>query len=401
MRSLPILLAGLMLSLQAMAQAAPDAALSTRIEGVVAQAIAEKRLVGAVVLVSRGGKLIHHQAAGLADREAGRRMQEDAIFRFASVTKPIVSTVVMKLVEEGRLRLDDPVTRFLPDFRPMLPDRTQPVITVRQLLTHTSGLSYRFFEPSGSPYHTLNVSDGMDQPGLSLNENLRRLGQAPLGFAPGAKWSYSLGIDVLGGVLEAASGEPLPALVQRLVTGPLGMKDTGFAVADSTRLAAPYADGKPEPVKITDEMAVPFGASAILFNPSRALEPASFASGGAGMVGTAGDLLRFLEVIRTGGVPILKRGTVAAMMQDQVGVQAATQGPGWGFGYGWAVLDDPQAAATPQAKGTLQWGGAYGHSWFVDPANELVVVALTNTTFEGMAGPFVTQLRDAIYGPAR
>ena len=401
MRSLPILLAGLMLSLQAMAQAAPDAALSTRIEGVVAQAIAEKRLVGAVVLVSRGGKLIHHQAAGLADREAGRRMQEDAIFRFASVTKPIVSTVVMKLVEEGRLRLDDPVTRFLPDFRPMLPDRTQPVITVRQLLTHTSGLSYRFFEPSGSPYHTLNVSDGMDQPGLSLNENLRRLGQAPLGFAPGAKWSYSLGIDVLGGVLEAASGEPLPALVQRLVTGPLGMKDTGFAVADSTRLAAPYADGKPEPVKITDEMAVPFGASAILFNPSRALEPASFASGGAGMVGTAGDLLRFLEVIRTGGVPILKRGTVAAMMQDQVGVQAATQGPGWGFGYGWAVLDDPKVAATPQAKGTLQWGGAYGHRWFVDPANELVVVALTNTTFEGMAGPFVQQLRDAIYGPAR
>lgn len=401
MRSVPILLVGLMLSLQAMAQPAPDPALSARIERVVAQAIAEKRLVGAVVLVSRGGKLIHHQAAGFADREAGRPMQEDAIFRFASVTKPIVSAAAMKLVEEGKLRLDDPVTRFLPDFRPALPDRTQPTITVRQLLTHTSGLSYRFFEPSGSAYHTLNVSDGMDQPGLSLDENLRRLGQAPLGFAPGTKWSYSLGIDVLGGVLEAASGEPLPAVVQRLVTGPLGMKDSGFVVADSTRLAVPYADGRPAPVKITDDMAVPFGTGSVLFTPSRVLDPASFPSGGAGMVGTAGDLLRFLEAIRTGGAPILKRETVAAMMQDQVGVQAATQGPGWGFGYGWAVLDDPKAAATPQARGTLQWGGAYGHSWFVDPTNELIVVALTNTAFEGMAGPFVTQLRDAVYGTAR
>lgn len=401
MRSLPVLLAGLALSPQAFAQPAPDVALSARIERVVAQAIAERRLVGTVVLVSRGGKLVHHQAAGLADREAGRPMREDAIFRFASVTKPIVSAAAMKLVEEGKLRLDDPVTRFLPDFRPALPDRTQPTITVRQLLTHTSGLSYRFFEPSGSAYHTLDVSDGMDQPGLSLDENLRRLGQAPLGFVPGTKWGYSLGLDVLGGMLEAVSGERLPALVQRLVTGPLGMKDTGFAVADPARLAVAYADGKPEPVKIMDGMLVPFGESKISFSPSRIFDPASFPSGGAGMVGTAGDLLRFLETVRTGGGTILRRDTVAAMMQDQVGVQAETQGPGWGFGYGWAVLDDAKAAATPQAKGTLQWGGAYGHSWFIDPANELVVVALTNTTFEGMAGPFVTQLRDAVYGAAR
>lgn len=401
MRSFPILLAGLALSTQAMAQPAPDASLSGRVERVVAQAIAEKRLIGTVVLVSRGGKLVHRQAAGMADREAGRPMFEDAIFRLASVTKPMVSAAAMKLIEDGRLRLDDPVTRFLPDFRPVLPDQTRPAITVRQLLTHTSGLSYRFFESPGSAYHTLNVSDGMDQPGLSLSENLQRLGQAPLAFAPGTKWGYSLGLDVLGGILEAASGERVPALIQRLVTGPLGLKDTGFAVADPARLAVAYADGKPEPVKITDGMLVPFGESRVSFSPSRIFDPASFPSGGAGMVATAGDILQFLEAIRTGGGAILRRDTVTTMMQDQVGVQAATQGPGWGFGYGWAVLDDPKAAATPQAKGTLQWGGAYGHSWFIDPANELVVVALTNTTFEGMAGPFVTQLRDAVYGAAK
>jgi CubicO group peptidase (beta-lactamase class C family) len=401
MRSFSIVLTGLALSTPGMAQPVPDASLSARIERVVAQAIAEKRLVGTVVLVSRAGKIVHRQAAGLADREAGRPMSEDTIFRLASVTKPMVSAAAMKLVEEGGLRLDDPVTRFLPDFRPALADRTQPTITVRQLLTHTSGLSYRFFEPPGSAYHKLDVSDGLDQPGLSLQENLRRLGQAPLGFAPGTKWGYSLGLDVLGGVLEAASGDRLPVLVQRLVTGPLGLKDTGFAVADPARLAVAYVDGKLEPVKITDGMLVPFGESKVSFSPNRVFDPASFPSGGAGMVGTAGDILTFLETIRTGGGTILRRDTIATMMRDQVGAQAATQGPGWGFGYGWAVLDDPKAAATPQAKGTLQWGGAYGHSWFIDPANELIVVALTNTTFEGMAGPFVTQLRDAAYGAAR
>jgi CubicO group peptidase (beta-lactamase class C family) len=325
-------------------------------------------------------------------------MREDAIFRFSSVTKPFVSAAAMRLVQDGTLRLDDPVTKWLPDFRPKLADGTEPVITLRQLLNHTSGLTYGLAEPSTHPYHRLGVSDGLDQSGITLDENLRRLGQAPLGFPPGSAWRYSLAIDVLGGVMEKAAGVPLPQVVARTVTTPLGLVDTGFVARDAARLATPYVNAQPEPTRMTENQDVGAGGTAVRFSPSRATDPTAFPSGGAGMVGTAGDVLTFLEALRTGGAPILEPATVATMMKDQVGVQAATQGPGWGFGYGWAVLDDPAAARTPQGAGTIQWGGVYGHSWFVDPKNRLTVVALTNTAFEGMNGAFTVQLRDAIYG---
>jgi CubicO group peptidase (beta-lactamase class C family) len=313
------------------------------------------------------------------------------------VTKPIVSATALKLVEEGKLRLDDPVTRWLPGFRPRLTDGAEPIITIRQLLTHSAGLSYGFLEPVGSVYQALNVSDGMDQPGLSIDENLRRLARAPLAFPPGTAWRYSLATDVLGAVLERAAGEGLERIVRTRVTGPLAMTDTGFLISDRARLATPYADGKPEPVRMQDGTAVPFGHGVVRYAPSRVLDSRSYASGGAGMVGTARDILTFLEAIRTGGAPILSPETVRLMMADHVGPQAQTQGPGWGFGVGWAVLADPAAAGTPQSKGTIQWGGAYGHSWFVDPAQKLSVVALTNTALEGMSGAFPGQIRDAVY----
>jgi CubicO group peptidase (beta-lactamase class C family) len=377
---------------------APDAALAARIDPVIDRAIAEHRLVGAVVLVARDGKVVYRRAAGLADREAERPMREDAIFRFSSVTKPFVSAAAMRLVQDGKLNLDDPVTKWLPDFRPKLADGTEPVITLRQLLNHTSGLTYGLAETATHPYHRLGVSDGLDQSGITLDENLRRLGQAPLGFPPGSAWRYSLAIDVLGGVMEKAAGVPLPQVVARTVTTPLGLVDTGFVARDAARLATPYVNAQPEPTRMTENQDVGAGGTAVRFAPSRATDPTAFPSGGAGMVGTAGDVLTFLEALRTGGAPILKPATVATMMKDQVGVQAATQGPGWGFGYGWAVLDDPAAAKTPQGAGTIQWGGVYGHSWFVDPKNRLTVVTLTNTAFEGMNGAFTVQLRDAIYG---
>jgi CubicO group peptidase (beta-lactamase class C family) len=377
---------------------APDAALKARLDPVIDRAIAEHRLVGTVVLVARDGKVVYHRAAGLADREAERPMREDAVFRFSSVTKPFVSAAAMRLVEQGKLRLDDPVTKYLPDFRPKLADGTEPVITVRQLLNHTSGLTYGLAEPASHPYHALGVSDGLDRSGITLDENLRRLAKAPLGFPPGSAWRYSLAIDVLGGVMEKAAGAPLPQVVADTVTKPLGLADTGFVARDSARLAAAYVNAEPAPKRMTENMDVSLGATAVRFAPSRATDATAFPSGGAGMVGTAGDVLTFLETLRTGGAPILEPATVATMMKDQVGVQAATQGPGWGFGYGWAVLDDPAAAKTPQGAGTIQWGGVYGHSWFVDPTNRLTVVALTNTAFEGMNGAFTTQLRDAVYG---
>lgn len=369
-----------------------------RIDAVIEKALAEKRIVGAVVLAAHNGQIIHRRAAGYSNRETRTPMREDAIFRLASITKPIVTAAAMRLVEEGRLDLHAPVTTWLPEFRPALPDSTRPEITIHHLLTHTSGIGYSFLEPSDGPYHKLNVSDGLDQPGLSLEENLSRLGAAPLAFAPGGGWRYSLGLDVLGGILERLEGRSLAEVVREKVTAPLDLADTDFSVRDTARLAEAYADGNPEPVPMADGIQVPIFGTAACFAPSRILDPKSYPSGGAGMAGTAGDVLRFLEAIRAGGTPILEARTVEAMAADHVGTHGETQGPGWGFGYGWAVLVDPAPTGTPQAPGTLQWGGAYGHSWFIDRANGLSIVALTNTAFEGMSGAFTTGIRDAVYG---
>ncbi|UAL12477.1 serine hydrolase domain-containing protein [Caulobacter segnis] len=376
---------------------APDAALKARIDGVLDRAIAEQRLVGVVVLVARDGKLVYHRAAGLADREAGRPMTEDAVFRFSSVTKPFVSAAIMRLVEQGKVRLDDPVTAYLPDFKPKLASGTTPVITIHQLLTHTAGLTYGLAEGPSHPYHALGVSDGIDLSGISLDENVRRIGQAPLAFPPGSKWRYSVAIDVLGDVVEKAAGKTLPEVVAETVTTPLGLKDAGFVAKDAARLATPYANAQPAPTRMTDNQDVPIGPTFVRFAPSRATHAEEFPSGGAGMVGKAGDVLALLEALRKGGAPILKGATVAEMTKDQVGPQAATQGPGWGFGYGWAVLDDPALAKTPQGAGTLAWGGVYGHNWFVDPKNGLTVVLMSNTAFEGMNGQVTRELRDAVY----
>lgn len=375
---------------------------NARLDRAIDSAINDNRLVGAVILVACDGQIAYRRAVGFLDREAGTPMREDAIFRLASVTKPFVTAAAMRLAERRIIGLDQPVTHWLPDFRPALPDGTQPAVTLHQLLKHTSGLSYGFQEAKGNAYHRLGVSDGLDQPGRGMAENLRRLAQAPLFFAPGTGWRYSLGIDVIGAVLQAARNKPLDAIVRDEVTAPLGLADTGFVVTDRTRLAVPYAKSNGGPVRMEGTTTVPLppvaGEGAIPFTPDRIFDPASFLSGGAGMAGTAADVLTLLEAIRKGGAPILAGTTVAAMLRDQVGPQAQAQGPGWGFGYGGAVLDDPALARTPQATGTFQWGGAYGHNWFVDPANRLSVVALTNTAFEGMAGKFVTDLRDAVYG---
>ena len=371
---------------------------ASRVDAAIERALAEQRIVGAVVMVAQGGALVHRRAGGFADREAGRPMAEDTIFRLASITKPVVAAAAMRLVEERRLGLDDPVTRWLPEFTPRLADGTAPVITLKQLMTHTAGLGYRFAEPEGSLYHRLDVSDGLDQPGLSLAENLGRLVQAPLVYPPGTAWRYSLAMDVMGAVLEAATGQPLPEVVATRVTRPLGLADLGFTVTDLGRLAVPYVDGTP-PAPMTDGQAVPLWEGALRFAPSRALDPRSYPSGGGGMAGTAGDVLRFFEAVRGGA--ILSAATLREMMTDQVGPLAAgALEPGWGFGLGWSVLTDPAAAATPQSRGTIRWGGVYGHTWFIDPSRDLTVVALTDTSFEGLFGAFPIQIRDAVYGVA-
>ncbi|HEY0650644.1 serine hydrolase domain-containing protein [Phenylobacterium sp.] len=364
----------------------PDAALAAALDPVVDAALAEERLAGAVVLVAKDGALAYARAAGHADLETGRPMTRDAIFRASSLTKPIVTAAVLSLVEDGVIGLDDPVIRYLPDFQPKW--QGEPLtITLRHLLTHTAGLSYGFMQPVDGPYLQLGVSDGMDQPGLGFPEELTRITEAGLFFPPGAAWLYSVGLDVLGAAVEEATGKSLPEVVRERVTGKLGLADTDFAVSDPARLARPYADGPPpQPMGATH--IVPFAElSGIKFAPERIFTPGSFPSGGAGMACSAPDFLTFLEAMRTGGGGVVSAETAQAMMTNQTGSHAiVTSGPGWGFGFGGAIMLDPAASGSPLPAGAWMWGGVYGHSWFVDPAGGKSVVLMTNTSTEGMSG---------------
>jgi CubicO group peptidase (beta-lactamase class C family) len=373
-----------------------DVDVSTRIDRVIEGALTDRRIVGTVVLVARHGDIVYGRAAGLADREAGKSMQEDAIFLLSSVAKPIVTAAALRLIEDGRMSLGDSVRRWLPEFAPRLADGGMPDITLRQLLTHSAGLTYVFMEPADGPYHRLRISNGFDRTDADLDEVVRRIAAAPLIYEPGTRWGYSMAMDVMGAVIEKVTGQPLPEAVADLVLDPLDMEDTGFAIADTGRLVAHYADGEPEPRRMTDDDRVSFFDKPVAFSPARLLDPTAYPSGGAGMAGTAGDVLTFLETLRTGG--LLQPQTRRAMFKVQAQTGGQAEGPGWEFGFGGAVLVDPTAAGTPQAPGTLQWNGAYGHKWFIDPANALTVVALTNTAFEGMVGRFPIDVRNAVYG---
>lgn len=382
-------------------QGVPPAHLTTRIHNAVQQALDDQRLVGTVILVARDGELIHQQAAGFADRESARPMTLDAVFRLASVSKPIVSAAALALVAQGRLDLDAGIERWLPDFQPRLADGRLARITVRQLLSHTAGLGYRFFEADAAgPYARAGVSDGMDASGISLEENLRRLASVPLLYEPGTAWGYSLATDVLGALIARVHGTALDEAVRQLVTGPLGMVDTGFVARDPQRVATAYVNDTPQPHRLAEGETVSAfeGAVGITYSPSRIFDPRAFPSGGAGMAGTAQDLLRLLEALRQGCGALLPNEWIAEMARDQTDGRELPDAPGFGFGLGFSVLRAPVLAASPESVGTWRWGGAYGHSWFVDRAQGLTVVAFTNTLYEGMSGRFVTDLRDAVYG---
>ncbi len=375
--------------------------LAERVTAASRQAIAEQRIVGSVVLVAQHGKVIYAEASGYADREQQRPMRRETQFLLSSVSKPYITLAAMRMVEQQKLGLDDAVSRWLPWFTPALADGRRPEIKIRHLLSHTAGLDYRFNQPTDGEYQRLGVLDGMELSSLTLEQNLRLLAQAELLAAPGSEFHYSLAIDVLGAVLEQVADEPLPQLFERWVAQPLGLRNTGFYTTDADNLATAYHDtvARPEPIRDGMRLTLPEGFGfEIELSPSRALDPQAYASGGASMVGDADDVLRLVEALRSGGDDLLKPASVALMRQPHVGAEAEVQGPGWGFGFGGAVLVDAQLAATPQHNGTLQWGGVYGHSWFYDPQAALSVVALTNTAFEGMSGGYPQQIRDAVYG---
>jgi CubicO group peptidase (beta-lactamase class C family) len=333
----------------------PTEGLKRDLDVLLDHAVLDQALVGAIVLVSMAGEIEYERAAGFADREASVPVTQETIFRWASLTKPLVSACALALLDQKVISLDDPITKFLPGFAPRLPDGSTPTITISHLLTHTAGMTYRLSEVEGGPYHRANVSDGLDQPGLSIDENLRRIASVHLASAPGSAWAYSVATDVLGEVIARAAGTPLPMLVDRLVVQPLGLKSSDFSVTQRDRLAAAYADGKPAPTRMAAHHLVPFWNGAISFAPDRMFDPKSFPSGGAGMSGTATDFLRFLEAVRTGGEPILSKPSTDLLTSTATG-DLQSFAPGWGWSMGWAILRDPTLTGTPQSPGTWLWG---------------------------------------------
>ncbi len=361
-------------------------------DAVIDGALLAGRVVGAVVLVRHHGEPVYARAAGHADREGGTPMDLNTVFRWASLTKPLVAATALALAEGGRLSLGDPVTRFLPEFTPRLSDGSIPPIRIRHLLTHTAGLAYPSLA-ADDPYVVAGVSNGLDQPGMSMEENLRRLAAAPLYFQPGSAWRYSMATDVLGAIIAVVHGGSLADAVATSVTVPLGMRDSAFVVQEPSRLAVPYADGDPAAVRMRE----PHQVQDIVFSPARAFDPTSFQSGGGGMVGTAGDFMTFLEALRTGGSEILTPETVDLASRNQIGTLREQEEPGWGFGFLSGVLTDAGRAGSPAQEGTLSWGGVYGHSWFQDPEVGLSVVGLTNTALEGCTGSFPAAIQNAVY----
>lgn len=284
------------------------------------------------MLVARDRRLVHEQAAGLADLEAQTPMTPTTVFRLASVTKPVTAVTTMHLVEQGTLNLNSPITRWLPGFRPALADGSTPEITVAHLLTHTAGLSYRMGEAPGSDYDQLEVSDGMDRTNLSLADNIARIAGTTLRSVPGAEFRYSVAYDVLGALIEAATGTPLPRAIADIVGKPLRMHSFGFAAGERAMIATAYSDGL---VPITDEP-IPNETNVVRFSPERIFDASQWPSGGAGAAAHAHDVLRLLNAIALGGAPILRSSTVVEMYAGRVGRQL-TPTLRDSFGRGWAV----------------------------------------------------------------
>lgn len=356
---------------------------------VMDSAIENEKIVGAELIVFQHGEQIIRRTAGFFDREANKPMIENAIYRLASVTKPIIAATALAMVDKGLVKLDDTARDYLPYFTPRSPDGSEAVITIHHLLTHTSGLGYDY---SADP----EISGGLGPTDKDFEANFSRVAKLPLKFAPGTAWMYSVAIDVLGAALAQIHGGSLEGAVREHVTGPLNMNDTGFYVADMSRLAKPYADDTPPRPMAEPELAKSADGGSVLFSPGRIFSKTAFQSGGAGMAGSGTDLVRFFETLRKGGEGIVSSDLVRQGFTNQLG---PVQGPdaGQSFGYFGAIIDDPAKTDQPGGQGAANWGGVYGHSWLVDHANELTIVSMTNTALEGCTGAYPMDLIRAVY----
>ncbi|WP_122745113.1 serine hydrolase domain-containing protein [Pseudomonas viridiflava] len=355
------------------------------------------RIVGGVLLMAQGGVLRYVSARGWADRERRVSVTRGTRFRLASLTKLLTSVAVLQLCEQGMLSLDAPVTDWLPAFRPRLSDGRESVITLRHLLSHSSGLGYGFEQPPGNAYALAGVSDGLDRVAFDLQDNLTRLAKLPLLFEPGTAWGYSLATDVLGAVIEQGTGRGLSQVIDEQVTRPLGMASTSFR-QDQGRLARAYKDGADVPERIGDDDLLVLESGTVRVSSGRVYDAQAYESGGAGMLGTADDYLKLLECLRLGGAPLLNSVSTAALLSNAIGkVTLKGRGAGWTFGLGPVILADPLAAGQRQGAGTWSWCGVYGSHYWVDPVSEISLVVLTNTAVAGAWGRFADALVEAVY----
>ena len=335
---------------------------------------------GAVTLVARDNRIAHLSAQGVMDLASGRPMQTDAVFRIMSMTKPVVAFAVMMMVEEGTVRLTDPVSRFIPelgDLRVVAASTPTPVpaardITVEDLLTHTSGLM------SGGPSGETSIEIG---PGESLADVLPRLGRAPLDFEPGTRWAYSgqYGFDVLARIVEVAAGVAFDDFVERRIFEPLGMDDTFFyPVSGHPRLTTLYSSADGE-LSETADMGFMNGA---------------YFSGGGGLFSTAEDYLQFALVLLNDGQLGHNRllGRRTAELMHAVFVPASLPGrtPGEGYGLGMRVVTDAAERNTFLSPGSFGWSGAFNTHFFIDPQERIIGIFMTQSAFL----PTRQQLRD-------
>ncbi len=363
---------------------------------------------GAIIVIGRQGRVAYEVTAGFRDREAQAPMTPDAIFRIASMTKPIVSLAVMMLAEEGRLSIADPIGKYLPEWREtpqvgeargaemvLVPARR--AITVQDLLRHTSGITDA--SPGDHPVSAAYRASTVRASTNSMEEMSRKLAALPLLHQPGTTWEYSWSTDLLGRLVEVVSGTDLDSFVRTRITGPLGMPDTGFVApeASADRIAQPQNDPAT-------------GRRPTMSNPTQ--RPGWF-SGAGGMVSTARDYARFTQFLldrgELDGTRLVSRNTIALMTADHLppgtgtrdvvrgrfGPLAPTAEMGQGFGLGFAVRNEQGRNPLPGSPGDYYWGGAHGTYFWVDPAEQMYVILMMQSP--QMRLPYRFQLRQLAY----
>jgi CubicO group peptidase (beta-lactamase class C family) len=366
-------------------------------------------IAGVSWAVLRGRELVDQQCVGLADREASVPLRSDHIFRAFSNTKIVVTCAIMLLMEQGAIDLDDPIEKFLPQLghRKVLKPGASSLadvepaaspITIRQLLTHTAGLSYGIFDPGTVLFKGYNEARVLN-PLTPLADMIDRLADLPLSFHPGTSWEYSVATDVLGRVVEIVSGKPLDVFFKKRIFDPLGMIDTGFFVpeAEQGRLVAYYRGAdvldpmKPGLWRIDDQ---PY--------PQAYRRPFPRLSGGGGLVSTLPDMLALLRALLPGSDTLLKPDTLRQMMTNQLAagqtIRFANLGPipGKGFGLGGAVTFAPTPSDPPNSTGEFQWGGVAGTHWWICPQADTAGVLMAQRAM-GFWNPFFFDFKRLAY----